>query len=104
MIEVLEKLKQLIAKPIIGLSKLMGIHPPPGPGIGFWSWRYLDVVKTARMVMTKRVKGFYKAFPELFPPGSEFPRIVLETTGGEKVDTRQFLGQKHFVLFTGAIT
>jgi len=100
----METIKGWIAKPIIGISRMMGIHPPPGPGIGFWSWRYLDVVKTARMVMTKRVKSYYEAFPDLFPPGSEFPQIVLETTTGERVDTRQFLGQKHFVLFTGAIT
>ena len=78
----LETVKRWLAKPIIGMSKLMGIHPPPGPGIGFWSWRYLDVVKTARMVMTKRVKSFYKAFPDVLPPGSEFPQIVLDTTNG----------------------
>ena len=80
----LEQVKRWIAKPIIGFSRVMGIHPPPGPGIGFWSWRYLDIVRTARMVMTKRVKGFY--------------------ADGERVDTRQFRGQRHFVLFTGAIT
>ena len=100
----LEPVKRWIARPIIGFSRMIGIHPPPGPGIGFWSWRYLDIVKTARMVMTTRVKGFYAAFPHLFPPGSEFPQIVLQTTDGGRVDTRQFRGRKHFVLFTGAIT
>lgn len=86
------------------LARLFKVNPPPGPYAGFWSWRYLDLVKTVRMVTSKRVKGLYLAFPGLHPPGSEFPRIVLETTEGETIDTRAFLGQKHFVLFTGAIT
>jgi hypothetical protein len=85
------------------LNRLVGVHPPPGPS-PFWSWRYLDRIKTARMVMSRRVKGYYEAFPDLHPPGSEFPRIVLQTTDGDTIDTRDFLGQKHFVLVTGAIT
>ncbi len=99
-----KRAERVLAKPAFAVSQMIGIHPPPGPGIGFWSWRYLDIVKTTRMVMSKRVKGYYARFPGLFPPGSEFPRIVLETTEGVVVDTSQFLGQKHFVLFTGAIT
>jgi hypothetical protein len=80
------------------------VHPPPGPAAGLWSWKYLDIFKTARMVMSRKVKDTYKAFPDLLPPGSEFPRITLKTTDGEDVDTRAFRGQKHFVLITGAIT
>ncbi len=76
---------------------------PPGPLNGLWSWRYLDWVKTARMITSKRVRGLYSTFPTLFEPGSEFPQIKL-TTDGRKIDTRSFLGQKHFVLITGAIT
>jgi peroxiredoxin len=56
------------------------------------------------MVMSRRVKAIYRAFPDQHPPGSQFPQIVLETTDGQTIDTRSFLGQKHFVLFTGAIT
>ena len=54
--------------------------------------------------MSKRVKGIYKAFPDQHPPGSEFPRIVLETTDGQTIDTETLRGHKHLVLFTGAIT
>lgn len=86
------------------LAHLVGVHPPPGPYAGFWSWKYLDLVRTARMVMSRRVKRYYKAFPDLLPPGSEFPQIELDTTAGERIDTRAFRGQKHFVLITGAIT
>lgn len=85
-------------------SQLVGIHPPPGPAGGLWSWQYLDIVKTARMVMSKRVKAIYQAFPDQHPPGSQFPQVELDTTDGLTIDTRSFLGQKHFVLFTGAIT
>ena len=86
------------------LAHLVGVHPPHGPYAGFWSWTYLDLVRTARMVMSRRVRSFYGEFPDLFPPGSEFPQIVLKTTDGRTIDTRAFRGQKHFVLFTGAIT
>ncbi len=86
------------------LAVLVGVHPPPGPYAGFWSWRYLNLVKTARMVMSRRVKGFYREFPHRFPPGSEFPPIELETTDGRRVNTRDLLGRRHLVLFTGAIT
>lgn len=86
------------------LAVLVGVHPPPGPYAGFWSWRYLDLFKTARMVMSKRVKTFYREFPDAYPVGSVFPRVTLETTDGRMIDTAAFRGQKHFVLFTGAIT
>lgn len=77
---------------------------PPGPLLGLWSWRYLDWVKTFKMVNSRRVRGYYSAFPSLFEPGTEFPRVQLITTDGKHVDTREFLGHRHFVLITGAIT
>jgi hypothetical protein len=86
------------------IARMLGVHTPPGPYAGLWSWKYLDKVRTARMVMSKRVKGTYRDFPDRYPPGSEFPQITLETTDGRTIDTRAFRGQKHFVLFTGAIT
>lgn len=86
------------------ISQVFGVHPPPGPAGGLWSWQYLDIFKTARMVMSKRVKDLYRAFPDQHPPGSQFPHIVLETTDGRTIDTASLIGQKHLVLFTGAIT
>lgn len=77
---------------------------PPGPLAGFWSWRYLNKWKTFRLVTSKRVLGFYEQFPDTFPPGSAFPEIELMTADGRRINTKDFLGQKHFVLFTGAIT
>ena len=43
-------------------------------------------------------------FPDAVPVGSDFPEIELATTDGRVINTREFLGDKHFVLFTGAIT
>ena len=86
------------------VSRALGVHPPPGPAGGIWSWKYLDKIKTARMVRSKRVMDTYRAFPDLLPPGSQFPQITGDTTDGVPVDTRSFLHQKHFVLITGAIT
>ncbi len=77
---------------------------PPGPLGGLWSWRYLNWFKTFKMINTKRVRGFYKDFPHTVPLGSDFPETELTTTAGRAVNTRDFLGQKHFVLVTGAIT
>lgn len=77
---------------------------PPGPLAGMWSWKHLDLFKTWRMITTKRVRGFYMDFPDTVPVGSMFPEIVLETTDGRTINTREFLGDKHVVLFTGAIT
>ncbi|MFQ5895207.1 MAG: hypothetical protein ACE5JJ_05260 [Nitrospinota bacterium] len=77
---------------------------PPGPLAGFWSWRYLDFWRTVRLVTSPRVKAFYKNFPSLFPPGSEFPAIDLETADGSRINTAELRGKKHFVLLTGAIT
>ncbi|MFQ5931014.1 MAG: hypothetical protein ACE5MM_01260, partial [Nitrospiraceae bacterium] len=80
------------------------LSKPPGPLFGFWSWRYLNKFKTLRLIMSKRVKSFYKNFPNLFPPSSECPAIELETADGGRINTADLLGRKHFVLFTGAIT
>ena len=56
------------------------------------------------MITTKRVRGFYEAFPDQVPIGSAFPDIEMATTSGGTVRTADFIGEKHFVLFTGAIT
>lgn len=77
---------------------------PPGPMAGFWSWRYLNKFKTLKMISSKRVRGYYENFPNTVPLGSDFPEIELTTTDGRTVNTREFRAQKHFVLFTGAIT
>lgn len=77
---------------------------PPGPLFGFWSWRYLNIIKTASKKFNKRIQAAYRDFPTRFPPGSEFPEIELETANGEVINTADFKGKKHFVLFTGAIT
>ena len=97
-------MKQSFWSLLLRVQRMLGAHPPPGPFAGYWSWRYLNWIKTARMVQSKRVKTFYRDFPDKYPPGSKFPQIKLETTDGATIDTREFLGQKHFVLITGAIT
>ncbi|MFQ5914501.1 MAG: hypothetical protein ACE5JS_15105 [Nitrospinota bacterium] len=80
------------------------IPRPPGPLWGLWTWRYLNKFKTLRLVTSKRVKGFYKKFPLVYPPGSEFPAIDLQTTNGQRIQTADLRGKNHFVLFTGALT
>ncbi len=80
------------------------IKRPPGPLLGFWSWRYLNKWKTFRLVNSKRVRGFYRRFPHTFPPGERFPEIELSTSDGRQINTGDYLGHKHLVLFTGAIT
>ena len=77
---------------------------PPGPLAGLWSWRYLDLFKTVKLVNSRRVRRLYENFPQVLPTGSDFPEIELATTDGRVVNTREFRSQKHFVLFTGAIT
>ncbi len=77
---------------------------PPGPLAGLWSWKYLNMWKTFRMINSKRVKNFYKEFPQAVPIGSEFPNIEMITTRGDHFRTADLLGTKHFVLVTGAIT
>jgi hypothetical protein len=77
---------------------------PPGPQAGMWSWKYLNIWKTVRMITSERVRGFYESFPSVVPLGSEFPEIILTTTDGATFNTRELVGRKHLVLFTGAIT
>jgi hypothetical protein len=77
---------------------------PTGPLWGLWSWKYLNKLKTLKLITSKRVKAFYEKFPGLFPPGSDFPAIELEASDGRRINTVELRGQKHFVLFTGAIT
>ena len=87
------------------MSKPLGFFKrPPGPLAGVWSWKYLDIIKTYKLVTSERVLAFYDAFPGAVPSGSEFPEIELATTEGGTVNTTTFLGEKHVVLFTGAIT
>jgi len=77
---------------------------PPGPLAGMWSWKYLNLWKTMRMITSERVRGFYMDFPDVVPLSSQFPEIELATTGGGMVNTADLRGKKHFVLITGAIT
>ncbi len=77
---------------------------PPGPQAGMWSWKHLNIWKTFRMITSERVRGFYENFPSAVPIGSAFPETVLTTTDGSTFNTRDLVGHKHLVLFTGAIT
>jgi hypothetical protein len=77
---------------------------PPGPRAGTWSWRHLDVWKTMKMINSQRVRTRYENFPDAVPVGSEFPEVELTDTEGGTINTRDFKGQRHFVLWTGAIT
>ncbi len=77
---------------------------PTGPLAGLWSWKYLNMWKTMKMINSKRVRGFYESFPAAVPLGSEFPPIALTTTNGSAINTADLKGSKHFVLVTGAIT
>ena len=87
------------------VAKPKGFFPrPPGPFAGMWSWKHLDWIKTAKMITSKRVVGFYEDFPNAVPLGSKFPEIELRTTDGGTVNTNDFVGKSHVVLFTGAIT
>ena len=79
-------------------------HAPPGPMKGMWSGRYLDITKSARLVLSKARRAAYKKFPDVLPPGSEFPKMELETTDGVRFSTADLRGKRHFVVMTGAIT
>ncbi|MEE9277793.1 MAG: hypothetical protein V3V06_05235, partial [Dehalococcoidia bacterium] len=79
-------------------------HKPPGPKNGIWSLKYIDKVKAARLVLSRRRRQLYRDFPSILTPGEEFPAIELETTSGERINTGDLRGQKHFVLMSGAIT
>ena len=77
---------------------------PSGPLAGLWSWYYLNMWKTFRMINAKRVRGYYEEFPQAVPIDSKFPDLVLATTHGEVFRTADLKGTKHFVLVTGAIS
>ena len=77
---------------------------PPGPMGGMWSIRYLDLFKTAKLMMSSARKQVQQAFPKVLPPGADFPELKLETTDGRTINTAEFRDRKHFVLMTGAIT
>ena len=87
------------------------IDKPPGPWMGFWSMYYIDRVRVFKIMLGHLglggegyIQKLYQKSKTTFPPGEEFPAIDLETTTGERVNTADFKGQKHFVLMTGALT
>ncbi len=79
-------------------------HRPNGPKGGLWSLKYIDKIKAARMVASKKRRDLYTNFPTLLEPGDMFPEIELTTTTGDRVNTRDYVGKQHLVLMTGAIT
>lgn len=79
-------------------------HIVPGPWFGLWSWRYLDLWKAVRLVTSRRVWRLYARFHDHHPVGSTLPFVRLPRTDGTTVDTEEFHGEKHFVMWTGAIT
>ena len=79
-------------------------HIVPGPAFGLWSWRYLDKWRTVKLVMSRRVWRMYTKFHEHHPVGSKLPPIDLPRTDGSRVSTEAFNGEKHFVIWAGAIT
>ena len=80
------------------------LRKPPGPMLGFWSWRYLNLIKTIKLVRSKRVKEFYEKFPSVFPPGERFPDFALRDIHGNTHRMADYLGKKYLVITTGAIT
>ena len=58
------------------------VPKPWGPLAGFWSWQYLNLLKTIKLVTSKRVKSFYVKFPNVLPPGSSFPDFELKDITG----------------------
>ena len=72
--------------------------------MGFWSWQYLDVFKTLKMVRSKRVKGFYEKFASILPPGEQFPDFELKDIQGNVHKMSDYIGKKYVVLTAGAIT
>lgn len=80
------------------------VRKPHGPLMGFWSWQYLDIFKTLKMVSSKRVKGFYENFPSILPPGEKFPDFELKDIHGNVHKMSDYIGKKYVVLTTGAIT
>ncbi len=80
------------------------VHKPWGPMAGFWSWQYLNILKTLKLVTSKRVKNFYEKFPDVLPPGSSFPDFELRDIHGARRRMGDYLGKKYVVITTGAIT
>ncbi len=80
------------------------VPKPWGPLAGFWSWQYLNLLKTIKLVTSKRVKSFYKKFPNVLPPGTSFPDFELKDIHGNAHRTTDYLGKKYVVMTTGAIT
>ncbi len=80
------------------------LRKPTGPMGGIWSWQYLNIIKTIKLVTSKRVKGFYERFPTIFPPGEKFPDFELKDVEGNVHRMSDYLGKKYIVLSTGAIT
>ena len=80
------------------------VPKPWGPLAGFWSWQYLNLLKTIKLVTSKRVKSFYKKFPNVLPPGASFPDFELKDIHGNAHRTTDYLGKKYVVMTTGAIT
>jgi len=77
---------------------------PTGPMMGLWSWQYLNLWKTFKMINSARVKEFYEKFPSLFPPGEKFPDFELKDIDGAPHRMSEYFGKKHLVVTTGAIT
>ncbi len=77
---------------------------PTGPMMGFWSWRYLNFIKTLKLVTSKKVKDYYKKFPSIFPPGEKFPDFELKDIHGKPHRLSDYFGKKHILITTGAIT
>jgi len=79
-------------------------HWPAGPFMGFWSTRYLDKFKNIKLLLGKQRRQRYKDFPDILRPGEELLAFDLQTASGERINTRDFIGKKHIVIMTGAIT
>ena len=69
-----------------------------------WSIRYLDKLKGIKLIVSKDRRKAYDNFPEKLPPGEELPAFDLQTASGERINTADFVGKKHVVIMTGAIT
>lgn len=80
------------------------VPKPWGPLAGFWSWQYLNLWKTIKLVTSKRVKSFYEKFPDVLPPGNAFPNFELKDIHGNTHRMADYLGKKCVVITTGAIT
>jgi len=69
-----------------------------------WSIRYLDKLKGIKLIASKTRRKAYEDFPDIFPPGEELPSFDLQTASGDRINIRDFVGKKHVVIMTGAIT